>query len=490
MKRIVLIMNMVVAVLFMACDDYDRWTTSPSAHLMFSADTLRFDTIITGMSSSTQTLVAFNEGDEGLRRIRVSLKEGKESLFRINVDGQYLFEGSGEDFEIRRKDSMVVRVEVKLPDMGDPEIRHYEDRLTFQLESGLRQEIILQADGMNVKILHGKVVETDETLTSAMPYLLYDSLVVKPGATLTLEPGTRLLFHDDVSLDVYGSLKAIGTQEEPIVLRGDRMDRLVPDVPYDNTPNRWGGVIFNGTSRDNVLEYCDIHSGRFGVTCFGNDTIDAEHPMLVMKHSIIHNVGWMGLMLGQVRADIIGCQISNAEGQCVSIQGGDVRMIHCTIAQFYPFSADRQEALYLANLDVNGNYIPLRRAHFLNCVITGYADDVIMGNLAPENEESWNYLFEGCLLRTVESEDKERFRDVVYDTPDLEPVNYHDHFTRFDTHYFLYDFTPVDSSVICTTGKAEVAREFCPKDMMGRTFEEKDGKVPSGAYANNINSNR
>lgn len=477
-------MVIVVAVLFSACDDYDRWTTSPGARLSFSADTLSFDTIITDMTSSTQTLVAFNNGDDGLRSIRVELKGGASSLFKVNVDGQFLNGGVGQDFEVRRRDSLVVRAEVKLPEVGDDVIRHYEDRLVFTLESGVRQEVVLQADGMDVRIIRGKVVETDESLTAGMPYLVYDSLVVRPGATLTLEPGTVMLFHDDVILDVHGTLKAVGTQERPVVFRGDRMDRLVPDVPYDNTPNRWGGVVFNGTSRDNVLEYCDIHSGRFGVTCFGSDSVDSEHPMLVMKHSVIHNVGWTGLVLGQVRADIIGCQISNAEGQCVSIQGGDVRMIHCTIAQFYPFSADRQEALYLANLDVNGNYIPLRRAHFLNCVITGYADDVIMGNLAPENDEYCDYLFDGCLLRTVASDDTERFRDVVYDNEDLEPVNYHDHFVQFDTHYILYDFTPVDSSVICVTGKAEVAREFCPTDMRGRNFQASDGRVPCGAFAN------
>ena len=470
-------------LLMVACDDYDKWTSAPDAHLTFSCDSIRFDTVITGMVSSTRTLVAFNHADEGLRGIRVSLRDGVQSRFRVNVDGQFLNEGAGQDFEVRRRDSLVIRAEVSLPEVGDTVIRHYEDRLVFTLENGRQQEVVLQADGMDVRILRGRVVGTDERLSPGMPYLVYDSLVVMQGATLTLDPGTVMLFHDGVSLDVYGTLRAQGTQERPVVLRGDRMDRLVPDVPYDNTPDRWGGVILEGGSRNNVLEYCDIHSGHFGVTCFGGDSIDADCPMLVMRNSIIHNVGWTGLVLGQVRADVIGSQISNCLGQCVSIQGGDVRMIHCTIAQFYPFSADRQEALYLSNVDGEGNFIPLYRAHFLNCVITGYADDVIMGNLAPETDTHWDYLFDGCLLRTVESDDKDRFRDVVYDSADLEPVNYHDHFVRFDTHFFLYDFTPVDSSAICVTGKAGVAREFCPRDMRGRSFEERDGRVPCGAYA-------
>ena len=79
-----------VALLAMtaSCDDYDSWTTSPSATLAFSTDTVAFDTLISTVPSSTRMLVAYNRGDKGLRISRVHLAGGSDSHFRANVDGQ------------------------------------------------------------------------------------------------------------------------------------------------------------------------------------------------------------------------------------------------------------------------------------------------------------------------------------------------------------------------------------------------------------------
>lgn len=482
MRRIIYLIGIVAVLLLAACNDADTWTTSPTAGFSFSADTVRFDTIITGQSSSTKTLVAFNHGGDGLRRITARLRDGKESHFRVNVDGQYLYDGAGDDFEVRGKDSMVVRLEVLLPEVGDTVIRHYEDRLIFTLESGVSQEIVLEADGMDVRILRGKVVEGVETLTKGMPYLVYDSLYVAPGATLFLEPGTRLLFHDNVSLDVHGSLRAFGTMEDPIVLRGDRMDRMFANLPYDNTPNRWGGVHFYGESCDNMLEHCDIHSGDYGIQCDSTFLPTPFMPILSMWNCVIHNIGGTGLALRSTKAEVVGCQISNCLMNCVDILGGDVFMLHCTIAQFFSIGAFGQDALYLADLDPEGNAVPIRQVGFVNCVITGYADDVIMGHLAPEEDAPCNYLFDHCFLRTVKSEDTERFVECVYDDEELDP-SYRDHFVLFNTKDFLYDFSPWSNSAICTTGRADYTLEFLPEDRLGRPFPLQGDKSPCGAYA-------
>ena len=52
---------------------------------------------------------------------------------------------------------------------------------------------------------------------------------------------------------------------------------------------------------------------------------------------------------------------------------------------------------------------------FLNCLVTGYADDVVTGNLEDENR-MWITIREFALLRTVEAEDDAaRFVGVVYE---------------------------------------------------------------------------
>ncbi|MBQ9560531.1 MAG: right-handed parallel beta-helix repeat-containing protein [Prevotella sp.] len=465
-----------------ACDDYDTWTTSPAARLEMSRDTVAFDTLITDLSSTTQTLIVSNTGDKGVRIRRVELALGDESPFRVNVDGQYLYGGVGEDFEVRRKDSIYVRIEVKLPAQDSDSIHEWQDELLFTLESGTMQKVTLTASGMDVIILRGETVADDRTLSAQRPYLIYDSLVVAPGATLTLPEGCTLMFHDQTSLLVHGTLLAQGTVAKPVVFRGDRTDRMFPYLPYDNTPNRWGGIHFFADSHDNRLTQCDIHSGDYGIQCDStvlDESALSSSPLLVLEDCVVHNIGGPGLQFTHCHTEVTGTQISNTLGHCVELRGGAHTFVHCTVAQFYPLSANRGDALSLG--DSEGDvFRPLYRAHFLNCVITGYADDVIMGHFAETTLPEVDFLFLNSLLRTPATTDVERFRSVRYDLPDSLDVSGKDHFRLFDTHAFLYDFTPDSLSAIRNMADPEYARLF-PIDRRGRS-RLADGQPDAGAY--------
>lgn len=462
-----------------SCSDYDSWTTSPTAQLTMSQDTVAFDTIITEQGSTTKTLIVFNHNDKGLRISRVALAQGASSHFRVNVDGQYLTSGVGEDFEVRRKDSIYVRIEVKLPDQNSDAIRDFEDQLLFTLESGVQQRVILTASGMDVVIMKGEIIAADRTLDAKRPYVIYDSLVVAPGATLTLPEGCTLMFHDHTSLLVHGTLKANGTLAKPVTLRGDRTDRMFPYLPYDNTPNRWGGIHFYADSKDNELTQCDIHAGDYGIICDSTALTEDSDPLLLMEDCIVHNIGGPGLVFTHCRTQVTGTQISNTLGRCVDIEGGAHTFVHCTIAQFYPLSAQRGDALYMADMEGETIYRPLLWCHFINCVITGYAEDVIMGNLAETTFAEVDFAFQNSLLRTVVSDDQ-RFQDVRYDLPDSLDVNGEHHFVLFDTHNFLYDFAPDSLSAIRGLADPEFSKLF-PVDRRG-VNRLADGAPDAGAY--------
>lgn len=472
MKKILgsFISFLCVVITMTSCDDYNTFTTSPQARLEFSRDTVAFDTIVTGASSFTHTLIVHNRNNDGVRVKDVHLGQGKNSLFRINVDGEYLPTGQGSDFEIRKRDSLFVRLEVELPYEDDDAIKHYKDYLQFTLESGVTQRVVLTADGLNGIILNGLDVDHDMTLDATSPYFVRDSLIIRQGARLTIEPGVRLLFHDKVEMHIYGQLNAVGTQEKPIIFRGDRIDNLLEGIPYDNMPNRWGGIVFHGSSRDNVMEQCDVHSGDFGIVC--DSTLgqwDENHPTLRMTNSVIHNVGGDALRMTSCVTQIMGTQISNAKGRCVSILGGCHDFVHCTVAQFYPFTAGRGDALFMANvIDDNADlFYYLHRCHFLNCVITGYGDDVIMGSIQDYQDAECDYLFDHCLLRTPEVKDSDRFRNNIYDVKDLEPQS-QDHFLLLDTDHFYYDFAPDSLSAIHNLADPEWMK-LNPIDRRGNT---------------------
>lgn len=436
-----------------SCSDYASFTTSSSAKLSFSSDSVMFDTLIASVPSSTKTLYVFNRNKDGVRVSTASLKKGSQSPFRVNVDGRFLYNGSGENFPIWKKDSILVRIEVTMPETGLIDPVKYEDDLIFQLESGVVQSVHLEASAIDGYIVHGMIIEEDTELKTDKPYIIYDSLVVKNGCQLTLREGTTLMFHDKAALDVYGTLVANGSLEKPVTLRGDRMDHMFDYLKYDNTPSRWEGVHIHDGSSGNVLKYVDLHSGCYGIVCDsvgvdfsrfkGNNIVS---PHLRLENCILHNLGGDGLQINNNVVEVYNTQISNTLGHCVNINGGASKFAHCTIAQFYPFSANRGFALNIVSvLDEGASHVYM--AHFYNCVITGYSDDVIMGDIVDSQDFPCNYLFKNCYLNTVETDDEDRFVKVIYDT-DKQPFLRDENFKVFDSKNFIYDFTPKDSSSI------------------------------------------
>lgn len=446
-----------------ACADFESFTSSPTARLEFSQDTVAFDTIVSTVPSATRTLTVYNHNAKGVRIASVQLGKGQGSPFRANVDGEWLYDGSGEDFKVYGKDSIIVRLEVTVPEVQSTQVGTVDDVLRFRLENGSVQEVALTAGAIDAYMTHGMVIDRDSTLLADKPYLIYDSLYVAPGACLTLLPGTRLMFHDDAAMHIHGTLHAEGTAEQPVVFRGDRLDHMFAYLPYDNTPNRWQGIHIHTGSTDNRMVHCDIHSGAYGILC---DSTDIDATTLTLESSVIHNVGGDGLRLDNCKARVGNSQISNTQGDCVYIFGGDHEFVHCTIAQFYPFSANRGNALFLTN-NMGDTYRELRQATFANCVITGYSDDVIMGSITEGQDYTCPYLFTHCYLRTVASDDTVRFSHILYDT-DEQPLVGEKNFTLFNTRNFLYDFTPDSLSTIRSLADSSYSLRY-PTDLMGRT---------------------
>ncbi|MBR4644099.1 MAG: hypothetical protein IKO73_02930 [Bacteroidaceae bacterium] len=463
-SRRLYIILLLLSALFYACSDYDSFSNDPAFRLSFSTDTVKFDTLISTISSPTKTLYVFNKNSDGLRVANVCLLKGSESLFRVNVDGEYLVNGTGNDFLIRKNDSIIVRIEVTMPESGTTDTISYSDELLFNLENGAQQRVLLTAGAVDAYIIHGMLIESDSTLNTDKPYLIYDSLVIAKGATLKMLPGTTLLMHDSTAVDIYGRIDAQGTIQKPVVFRGARTDRMFDYLFYDNTPSRWKGITIHEGSFNNKFVNCDLHSGRWGIRV---DSTSLDNLALTMQNCIIHNVGGDGLYLNNCGAEILNTQISNTLGDCVNVYGGVYTFCHCTIAQYYPLSYDRGDALYVSNIDFNEVHHELKYIQFLNCVITGYAEDVIMGNLDPEYEDSEYYYFFNCYLRTVGENDEDNFVDCKFENKEMSLVG-EKNFKVFDTYNFIYDFTPDSLSEIRNMADPELINGM-KFDRLGRS---------------------
>lgn len=475
-----------------ACDDYDSFTDDRSTTLSFSRDTIVFDTLIATIPSATQTLAVYNRGDKGLRISEVWLERGDDSPFRVNIDGQDLtqaYQRHASDFELRRRDSIIVRIEVTLPESQTDNPTAHTDALRFRLESGVEQRVELIATALDAFFMRGVVITKDTTLSSRRPIIVYDSLIVAPDVTLRLEAGTRMLFHEGAGLTVHGRLLASGSLESPIVFRTDRTDHIFDYLPYDRLPSRWEGLRFTASSLGNDLNYVDIHGGNFGIIC---DSTGVDAPKLTLTNCRIYEVGGDGVRLTDCRSTISNCEISNTLGHTLCLVGGNHTCTHCTLAQFYVLSYLRGYALYITNVR-DGVYHPLTGATFDSCVITGYDEDVVQGEwidvTAMSSDEAAtigtpqdNFLFDHCFLATeipTEGDYAARFVACIYDDPEAE-LNRDKHFTLFDTHTMTYDFTPVEASPIRGTANP-LSRDLFPYDLRGRS-RHTDEQPDAGAY--------
>ncbi len=476
MKKSVYLFLVSIFILCHSCMKDEDYTTSPDALLAFSLDTLSFDTVIAGVPANTHTFAVYNPNGKAIRISRVWLEGGANSAFRVNVDGTFLSGGSAMDFEILEEDSLRVFVEMTAPNTNSDTPVEAADKLSFLTEGGALGTVVLKAYGQEVIPLNGLIIERDTTLSAARPYRVLDSLVVAPGATLTLEAGVRLYFHPDASLLVHGTLKTKGEPGNMVMMRGDRLGNMFSNQPYDRIPAQWGGVVFSSSSYGNHLDFTDIHSATFGIRC---DSSDVAREKLKVENSIIWNTAGDAVCLKSCNTFWGNTEIANAGGNTLTVMGGMNHFVHCTVAQFYVFVGGRGNALCFANYDYDTTTpLPLLGLDFENCIITGYASDEVMGSRGEDETVDFNYRFANSLLCTPAYEADEVV-NCLWDTDDFDPHR-EGNFPEFDLDALTFDFVPVEASQAIGNADTHITSSYYPLDRLGNNRLE-DGKSDIGA---------
>lgn len=440
----------------------DGLTTSPSAVLTFSRDTVSFDTIFSDVGTPTARLLVYNRDKKGVNISYIGFKD-PQTRFRLNVDGH-----SGttfQDVEIRGGDSIYVFIECYPQESPTSEPALIEDKLQF-VTNGVRQDVTVEAYGQNVTRLKGVTIDQDMTLTAEQPYIISDSLVVAPGARLDIEPGAKVLFHDKARLVVYGTLQAIGRTGKMIDMRGDRLDNVLPDVSYDIMAGQWEGVRFAPESFDNRMEYVNLRSTRRGVEI--DSCADLSRTKLTLVNSWLHNSQKNVLTSQYARVDAYGCVFSEAAASVVALTGGDHQFVQCTIANYYLFSAisgfmlELQHCLPGSELSAE----PLMRASFDNCIIYGLGRELNEGDL------TGSAVFLRNVLMRSNGTDDDNFIACIWDA---NPFFY----TIREDYIFNYHLR-ADSPAI-GAGNAAYLNEWCMYDMDG-LYRLDDGAPALGAY--------
>jgi len=102
---------------------------------------------------------------------------------------------------------------------------------------------------VNATYVEGDIIQnTTWTLTDS-PFIVINDIVVKPGYTLTIEPGVEVRFGGNFSLFVEGTLNAVGTQEDMIKFTSNK------DVPQLGD---WRSIWFINKLQASTFSYCIV----------------------------------------------------------------------------------------------------------------------------------------------------------------------------------------------------------------------------------------
>lgn len=435
MRKIILLLPIIFALV--GCIE-DGYTTSPSDQPVFSVDTLSIGTVFTDEPTPTHRFVVRNPHAKQLEIAEISVSGTDAGCFRLNVDGI-----SGSRFQgvdIRGKDSIYVFVEATLPP-GKDALCTYKASIDFTT-NGVHRSVPVVAQGQNVKRLKAMTIDADTRFDSTLPYQIYDSLVVAPGATLTLGPGARLCFHDKAMLVVRGTLVAEGTAEAPVIMGGDRTGNVVGDISFDIMSRQWTGVFFTKTSKANRLSHVLLQNTTQGVMIDGDPEADySTLPQLDLINTRLRNSG--GMVLEAYHSDIraVGCEFAEAADGLVYLQGGKHSFTHCTFANYYLFSALGGPSVQFAHVSADektglddGSGLPYTSASFVNCIIYGNDTDLSHGDL-----KGTSINFRKCLLKSKGSDD-DNFITCIWESDPL-------YYTERSEYIFDYRLRPESPAI-------------------------------------------
>ncbi|MDE7426777.1 MAG: hypothetical protein K2M79_03150 [Muribaculaceae bacterium] len=395
----------------------DSFTTSPSDVLTFGSDSLRLGPVYTAELSPTAKMTVHNRASKMLSVQSITVEGSDAQYVNLNVDG--LAGREFTDVEIRPNDSIFIMMNARLPENGYDDARALDARVVF-MTNGVRQTIPVAAKAQDLQRLDALTVSSDLTLRPGKPYRVTDSLVVATGATLTLEPGVRLLFHDKSEMVVRGTLRSMGTAQNPVVMTGDKLGNVVTDISFDIMSRQWEGLWFTPTSRSNTLQHTEIANTVYGVTIAGDG--DGNSPDLELINCRLHNSADVVFAASQAHVEALGCEFAEGGNGLVYLDGGTALLNHCTLANNYLFAAIAGPALGFAENEAG---IPTADVQVINSIIYGLGPDLSHWDLADSQVFVRNTLFKS------DGKDDDHFINCLWDKDPL-------YFTVRNDYFFDY----------------------------------------------------
>lgn len=339
-------------------------------HLLFSTDTLLFDTVFTTVGSTTKRFKVYNPNNLKINIAEIELMGGENSPFRINVDGvPGIYH---ENIELPANDSIFIFVEVTLEVNNSSNPLVISDSIRF-LTNGVNQYINLDVWGQDAYFHVNEIVSG--TWLNDKPHVIYGVAAVGyPGIdsnlNLTIPQNTHVYCHKNSTLIVYkSSIDIQGQLDNEVVFEGDRLESF-----YDDVPGQWWGIRLIEAQQSSI-NYAIIKNGSVGLQV--DTTMDVL--TLNLSNTIITNSDFFNFNVNAgSHVNVSNCIFGDAGLYSVFLfAGGEYHFTHCNFVNYW--SGGRGgPALAIKNWFKNEgvNYVrSITNSRLDNCVIYGNAED-------------------------------------------------------------------------------------------------------------------
>lgn len=378
-RNLIVLSIMALFIGISSCrDDFDFDLASDN--LSFSSDTVNLDTIFNHTNSQTYKLTIHNQQNKDVQIPRIYLSRGESSLFKLNVDGipGYNF----ENIAVRKKDSIFIFIEVAAGEA--PVNPAYEDEINFETSAGTQQVKLLS---YIEKALFYNTDQVDNFPLGDVSWNNEYSRVIfgKVSAdNINISQGTKVYFHNNAELTINGNANIIGTQNQKVVFRTDRMDER-----SDSLPNMWGKIHLKNNN-NSFIDHAVIKGGKVGLEV-ENSTLNIHNTKILNNESI----GLYGKNSNITGHNLV---VNNSDLASLAIEGGTVEFIHSTFANYHNIGqgAGSNYSLYLGNVGENNTHIALTQANFYNCIFYGRSGNAI---IFENGGSTFNYSFINNLIR-------------------------------------------------------------------------------------------
>lgn len=340
MRSIIFII--VSSWLWLSCEPQeDSFSFDPGLTLIFSGDTVTFDTLISNRRSSTRRLTVYNPNEESVLFGNIFLGRGDQSDYSVIINGRP--QTTLQNEPLFAGDSLLILVEVNV-DPRDEDLPYLvKDSIVFTW-NGNSADVKLISYGQDGREIGTEVI-CDEIWTSDRPYIISDTLIVSPNCNLQIEKGTQIYFENNAAIFVQGSLKVSGDSANHVVFRNARFDGI-----YDEVPGQWNGIYFLVGSKNNEVLFADIFNAQVGLRV---GTPDSDSiPDVVVANTRIFNMSAAGILGFTSDISVTNTLVYNCGQYLVGgFAGGNYSFDHCTFANIPPlFIQDQPTVQFSDNL--------------------------------------------------------------------------------------------------------------------------------------------